>query len=89
MTRHHVYPRRHRKHFDAIDIRWNRVTVWLCRNCHNILETLIPDEFVEDVAFYTRIVETFMEDNDIIDRYRADPKRFVREIRSCGYEAAL
>lgn len=88
MTRHHVYPKRHRKRFIALEIRYSRITVWLCRRCHNILEILIPDEFVEDVEFYQRIVKAFMDDEGIVARYQADPKRFVREVRAVGYEAA-
>lgn len=88
MTQHHVYPKRHRHRFAAIEIRWNRITVWLCRRCHNILEILIPDEYVEDIGFYTRIVDAFMDDTSIVDRYQADPKRFVHTVRTDGYEAA-
>jgi hypothetical protein len=50
-TSHHVYPRRH---FPGVGI-----TIPLCRQCHDLIEALIPSERQDD-DFYVEVVQYFL-----------------------------
>lgn len=59
LTRHHVYPRRHRHHWH----KWQQKTfVYICRECHDRLELLIPIP-IQPPSFYTAVIEYFLGRN--------------------------
>ncbi len=55
LTRHHIYPKRFFKH-----TKHKRAKVLICRECHNELETLIPQNEKMPDAFYIKIVDLFL-----------------------------
>ena len=55
LGRHHIFPRRFYKH-----TKHNRKILDICRQCHNILETFIPQKEKMPDAFYVKIVDLFL-----------------------------
>lgn len=56
MTRHHVFPRRHFRR----DPELMHIILWICRGCHDDLETWIPLE-LQDLTFYQEVIDFFLE----------------------------
>ena len=54
LTRHHIYPRRHFWWFRHL----NEI-IWLCRDCHDELEAMIPLE-IQALPFYKEVVRNFL-----------------------------
>ena len=61
LTKHHIYPKRHygKHHSTAL--------FWLCRICHNELETHIPIQRMSH-DFYPQILHIFREELCVIAR---------------------
>jgi len=55
LTRHHIFPKRN------FGKKYNEQYLYLCRNCHDALEKLIPFE-KKKKQFYIEVVANFLKE---------------------------
>lgn len=54
LTKHHIFPCRHGGRKEQV--------IYICRECHDSLELLIPYDEVDDIMFYYEVVITFLNE---------------------------